>query len=67
MKQKIVYIIIWYVYVHSAQFLFNAIFPHVHYLYIGIQEKSSNLDSSVETKVIEIGVLLKELGSGRHV
>ena len=29
-------------------------------------EKSSNLDSSVETKVIEIIVLLKELDNGRH-
>ena len=44
-KQKI----IWYVYVHSALFLYNAMFPHVRYLYNGIREKSSNLDSSVET------------------
>ena len=52
--------------VYSALFVCNAIFPHVYYLYIGIWEKYSNLDSNVETKVIETVVLLKEFDNGRH-
>ena len=47
-------------------FVCNAIFPHVYYLDIGIREKNINLDSSVETKVIETNMLLKELDNGRH-
>ena len=36
----------------GALFVCNAIFPHVYYHYIGIREKNSNLDSSVEKKVM---------------
>ena len=62
--ENCLYIIIFIYYgmcIHSA--LFKAIF-HMYTTYT--LEKSSNLDSSVETKVIEIIVLLKELDNGRH-
>ena len=43
----------------------NCLYIYIIILYIGIREKSSNFDSSVETKVIEIIVLLKELDNGK--
>ena len=49
-------------------FVCDAISPYVYYLYlyVGIREKSRNPDSSVETKMTEIDMLLKELYNGRH-
>ena len=62
------FLYIYGMYIYILPYLCAGQYFHMYtiYLCIGIQEKSSNLDSSVETEVIEIDLLLKELDNGRH-